>query len=96
MSDNVIYHDFSQPEMDIVFTPESEEPLFTGSYDVQPCLFGYEVVMEVSWMSKPFTLPKFYSKEWVAQRAGRVKLDEMIEELDSQLDITIEGILDDD
>ena len=29
MTDNVIYHDFSQPEMDIVFTPESEDPLFT-------------------------------------------------------------------
>lgn len=96
MSDNVIYYDFSQPEMDVVFTPESEEALFTGSYDVQPCLFGYEVIMEVSWMRKPFCLPKFYSKEWVAKRAGRVKLDEMIEELDSQLDITIEGILDDD
>ena len=39
MSDNVIYHDFSQPEMDIVFTPEAEEPLFTGSYDVQPCFW---------------------------------------------------------
>ena len=96
MSDNVIYHDFSQPEMDIVFTPEAEEPLFTGSYDVQPCLFGWEVILDCSWMSKPFTLPKFYSKEWAAKRAGRTKLDEMIEELDSQLDITIEGILDDD
>ena len=96
MNDNVIYHDFSQPEMDIVFTPEGEEPLFSGSYDVYPCLFGYEVILDCSWMSKPFCLPKFYSKEWVAKRAGRVKLDEMIEELDSQLDITIEGILDDD
>ena len=95
MSDNVIYHDFSQPEMDIVFTPEGEAPLFSGSYDVQPCLFGYEVIMEVSWMSKPFRLPKFYSKEWVAKRAGRVKLDEMIEELDSQLDFTMQ-LFDDD
>ena len=56
-------------------------------------LIWIQVIMEVSWMSKPFTLPKFYSKEWVAKRAGRVKLDEMIEELDSQLDITIEGYL---
>ena len=96
MSDNVIYYDFSQPNIEVIFTPESEEPLFTGSYDVQPCLFGYEVIMDVSWMNKPFTLPKFYPKEWVAQRAGRSKLDEMIEELDSQLDFTIEGLFEDE
>ena len=96
MTDNVIYHDFSQPNIEVIFTPESEEPLFTGSYDVYPCLFGYEVILNCSWMSKPFCLPNFYSKEWAAQRAGRLKLDEMIDELDQQLDITIEGILDDD
>ena len=96
MSGNVIYHDFSQPNIEVIFTPESEDALFTGSYWVQPCLFGYEVYLELDWMKKPVYLPDFYPKEWVAQRAGRQKLEEMIEELDAQLDITIEGLLDDE
>ena len=94
---NVIYHDFTQPEMHIEVTLEEDDPnFFNMNYEVKPCLFGWEVVVTADWRSEPYHLPEFFLSEIAAEATAEAHRIEELSKVEKLFDDIIIDMTEDD
>ena len=84
---NVIYHDFTQPEMHIEVTLEEDDPnFFNMEYEIRPCLFGYEAIITADWRSEPYLLPEFFLSEIAAEATAEAHRIEELSKVEKLFD----------
>jgi hypothetical protein len=94
---NVIYHDFTKPEMHIEVTFEDDDPnIFNMDYEIVPCLFGYEAVIKADWREKPYYLPEFFRTETIAAAEAEAHRLEELSKVEKLFDDIIIDMTEDD
>ena len=94
---NVIYHDFTKPEMHIEVVLEDDEPnFFNMEYEIVPCLFGYEAIITADWREKPYYLPEFFHSMIAAEATAEAHRLEELSKVEKLFDDIIIDMTEDD